>query len=144
MKINISINQEDNLDIKLGNAKNIHQGFKVAILGFGTLLNQITDYCTQNNFTLYDMRFIKPIDEELLVKLFNSHDYIITIEENAVIGGAGSVVSQLANKYNYLGRLLNLGLPDKFIEQGDQISLLKECRLDRDHLIQTINQLIQE
>jgi 1-deoxy-D-xylulose-5-phosphate synthase len=142
--LGIGINQEDNLDIKLGNAKNIHQGFKVAILGFGTLLNQITDYCIQNNFTLYDMRFIKPIDEELLVKLFNSHDYIVTIEENVVIGGAGSVVSQLANKYNYLGRLLNLGLPDKFIEQGDQISLLKECKLDRDHLIQTINQFIQE
>jgi 1-deoxy-D-xylulose-5-phosphate synthase len=142
--LGIGIKESINLNIKLGRAINIHQGSKIAILGFGTLFNQIVDYVIENNFTLYDMRFIKPIDDELLAELFKEYKYIVTIEENVVIGGAGSIVSQLANKYNYTGKLLNLGLPDKFIEHGDQLSLLKQCGLDKNSIINTINNFIEE
>ena len=141
--LGIGISKNIDLNIKLGKSLNIYKGCNVAILAFGTLLNEIIDYAKENDFTLYDMRFIKPIDVEELIYIFSEHKYIITIEENVVIGGAGSVVSQLANKYNYNGKILNLGLPDSFIEHGDAKSLLKMCDLDKEGIITSINQFLQ-
>lgn len=142
--LGIGICENINPEIKLGKSVNIYKGFNVAILVFGTLLNEIIEYAKVNNFTLYDMRFIKPIDVEELVNIFREHKYIITIEENVVIGGAGSIVSQLSYRYGYAGKILNLGLPDNFIEHGDAKSLLRICSLDKDGMILSINEFLQE
>jgi 1-deoxy-D-xylulose-5-phosphate synthase len=142
--LGIGISENIELEIQLGKAVNIYQGSNVAILVFGTLLNEVIKYAQENNFTLYDMRFIKPIDVEELIIIFKKYKYVITLEENVLIGGAGSIVSQLAHKHHYNGEILNLGIPDVFIEHGDVKSLLKICGLDKEGIIQSINQFLKE
>jgi 1-deoxy-D-xylulose-5-phosphate synthase len=76
------------------------------------------------------MRFVKPLDEELVLKLAETHRVLITIEENAVVGGAGSGVNELLNRRDFRIPTLNLGLPDRFLDQGSREELLAECGLD--------------
>ncbi|WP_226067123.1 1-deoxy-D-xylulose-5-phosphate synthase [Dickeya zeae] len=106
------------------------QGEKVAILNFGTLLPEAQQAADALNATLVDMRFVKPLDEALVASLAASHDVLVTLEENAVMGGAGSGV----NEYLMANRLpvpvLNLGLPDIFIPQGSQTEIRTELSLD--------------
>ncbi|ACZ75900.1 1-deoxy-D-xylulose-5-phosphate synthase [Dickeya zeae] len=106
------------------------QGEKIAILNFGTLLPEAQQVADALNATLVDMRFVKPLDEALVASLAASHDVLVTLEENAVMGGAGSGV----NEYLMANRLpvpvLNLGLPDIFIPQGSQAEIRTELSLD--------------
>ncbi|GAB7193794.1 1-deoxy-D-xylulose-5-phosphate synthase [Dickeya oryzae] len=106
------------------------QGEKIAILNFGTLLPEAQQAADTLNATLVDMRFVKPLDEALVASLAASHDVLVTLEENAVMGGAGSGV----NEYLMANRLpvpvLNLGLPDTFIPQGSQAEIRTELSLD--------------
>ncbi|MBP2849226.1 1-deoxy-D-xylulose-5-phosphate synthase [Dickeya oryzae] len=106
------------------------QGEKIAILNFGTLLPEAQQAADALNATLVDMRFVKPLDEALVASLAASHDVLVTLEENAVMGGAGSGV----NEYLMANRLpvpvLNLGLPDIFIPQGSQAEIRTELSLD--------------
>ncbi|QYM96934.1 1-deoxy-D-xylulose-5-phosphate synthase [Dickeya ananatis] len=106
------------------------QGEKIAILNFGTLLPEAQQAADALNATLVDMRFVKPLDEALVASLAASHDMLVTLEENAVMGGAGSGV----NEYLMANRLpvpvLNLGLPDIFIPQGSQAEIRTELSLD--------------
>lgn len=106
------------------------QGEKIAILNFGTLLPEAQQAADALNATLVDMRFVKPLDETLVASLAASHDVLVTLEENAVMGGAGSGV----NEYLMANRLpvpvLNLGLPDIFIPQGSQTEIRTELSLD--------------
>ncbi|UJR53529.1 1-deoxy-D-xylulose-5-phosphate synthase [Dickeya zeae] len=106
------------------------QGEKIAILNFGTLLPEAQQAADALNATLVDMRFVKPLDETLVASLAASHDVLVTLEENAVMGGAGSGV----NEYLMANRLpvpvLNLGLPDIFIPQGSQAEIRTELSLD--------------
>ncbi|UJR62769.1 1-deoxy-D-xylulose-5-phosphate synthase [Dickeya zeae] len=106
------------------------QGKKIAILNFGTLLPEAQQAADALNATLVDMRFVKPLDEALVASLAASHDVLVTLEENAVMGGAGSGV----NEYLMANRLpvpvLNLGLPDIFIPQGSQAEIRTELSLD--------------
>ncbi|QIZ46307.1 1-deoxy-D-xylulose-5-phosphate synthase [Dickeya zeae] len=106
------------------------QGEKIAILNFGTLLPEAQQAADALNATLADMRFVKPLDEALVASLAASHDVLVTLEENAVMGGAGSGV----NEYLMANRLpvpvLNLGLPDIFIPQGSQAEIRTELSLD--------------
>jgi len=77
------------------------------------------------------MRFIKPLDEELILSLAKSHDIFITVEENVLSGGAGSAVGQFLQRQKILMPVLNIGLPDSFIEQGTREELLAICGLDK-------------
>jgi len=117
-------------DYPIGRAKVVRQGKAVAILAFGTLLQQAIPVAEALDATLVDMRFVKPLDLALLQQLQAEHQLIVTLEDNAIAGGAGSAVNEAiaALQLNY--RVLNLGLPDQFIRHGTQDELYAELGLD--------------
>ena len=106
------------------------EGEKIAILAFGSMVAPVLQAAQTLNATAVDMRFIKPLDEELIKTLTKTHQYIVTVEENAIIGGAGSMVSQLVNTLPSRCPVLNLGLPDQYIAHGEHSKMLKELKLD--------------
>ena len=106
------------------------QGEKVAILCFGTLMHNAIPAAERLNATVVDMRFAKPLDEALLAEMANSHDILITIEDGAIMGGAGSGVNEYLMANKLMTPTLNLGLPDKFIHQGTQDEIYAELGLD--------------
>lgn len=96
------------------------QGEKLAILNFGTLLPEAQKAAEALNATLIDMRFAKPLDEALILETAARHDSLVTLEENAIAGGAGSGVNEVLMAHRKPVPVLNLGLPDFFIPQGTQ------------------------
>ncbi|MEY4921851.1 MAG: 1-deoxy-D-xylulose-5-phosphate synthase [Pseudomonadota bacterium] len=106
------------------------EGEKIAILCFGTLLAQVQLVADNLNATLVDMRFVKPLDEELLLEMAASHQVLVTVEENAIMGGAGSGVNELLMAKRQLVPVMNIGLPDRFIPQGEQDEMRTELGLD--------------
>lgn len=116
--------------IKVGTAKVVRQGANIVILGFGTMLEAAIEAGNVLNATVVDMRFVKPLDESLLIQLSKDHSQFISIEDNAANGGAGSAVSEFLHKNKLSTGLKILGLPDKFTEQGSQSELYKLYNLD--------------
>jgi 1-deoxy-D-xylulose-5-phosphate synthase len=106
--------------VAIGKAKIVINGKKNAILSFGTTLKQAHIAAQKLNATLVDMRFVKPLDNELIIELANSHDKIISIEDNSVIGGAGSAINELLQANNIKTQLDIIGIPDEFSKQGTQ------------------------
>ncbi|NUU64619.1 1-deoxy-D-xylulose-5-phosphate synthase [Enterobacteriaceae bacterium BIT-l23] len=96
------------------------EGEKLAILNFGTLLPEAEKVAESLNATLVDMRFVKPLDEALILDMAQRHEALITVEENAIMGGAGSGVNETLMAHRKAIPVLNLGLPDHFIPQGTQ------------------------
>ena len=117
-------------ELEIGRSKMVRQGEKIAILNFGTLLPAALSVAEKLNATVVDMRFVKPIDEARILEVANTHDVIVTLEENAIQGGAGSAVSEVLNSHGKTTALLQLGLPDIFIPQGTQQEALAEIKLD--------------
>ncbi|WP_418935301.1 transketolase C-terminal domain-containing protein, partial [Haemophilus sp.] len=117
-------------ELEIGRSKMVRQGEKIAILNFGTLLPAALSVAEKLNATVVDMRFVKPIDETRILEVANTHDVIVTLEENAIQGGAGSAVSEVLNSHGKTTALLQLGLPDIFIPQGTQQEALAEIKLD--------------
>ncbi len=125
----------------------------LVIFAFGSMVHTVTkiiDDLHSNiiinelvNISLCDMRFIKPLDQDLVLKMAKTHDYIVTIEENVVIGGAGSLVAQCLSKNYIFKPILNLGLPDYFIPHGDVKILLQECGLDEDGILNSIKNFMK-
>lgn len=118
--------------IPLGKAELIEQGANVAILCFGTLLPAAKQAAVRLGATVVNMRFVKPLDGELLNSLAANHDLLVTVEENVVAGGAGSGVNEYLASANINVATLNLGLPDRYIDHGNQTELLSQCGLDAD------------
>ncbi|CAM3834057.1 1-deoxy-D-xylulose-5-phosphate synthase [Serratia silvae] len=106
------------------------EGEKIAILNFGTLLAEAAQVAEAMNATLVDMRFVKPLDEQLVLEMAASHDVLVTLEENAIIGGAGSGVNELLMAKRRVVPVLNIGLPDYFIPQGGQEEIRSDLGLD--------------
>ncbi|WP_432721445.1 1-deoxy-D-xylulose-5-phosphate synthase [Jeongeupia wiesaeckerbachi] len=106
------------------------RGGKVAILAFGTLLEAALKAGEALDATVANMRFIKPLDDALVAELAASHDLIVTVEENAIMGGAGSAVLESMMKQGIVKPVLQLGLPDGYVEHGEQKQLLADCGLD--------------
>ncbi|MCW2488944.1 1-deoxy-D-xylulose-5-phosphate synthase, partial [Candidatus Symbiopectobacterium sp. NZEC127] len=105
-------------------------GEKVAILNFGTLLPEAQRVAEKRNATLVDMRFVKPLDEALIAELAKNHNLLVTLEENALMGGAGSGVNEVVMAQRLGIPVLNLGLPDSFIPQGTQEEVRQDLGLD--------------
>ena len=106
------------------------EGRRVAILAFGALLKPALEAAEKLNATVADMRFVKPLDEELIFRLATSHDLIVSIEENTIHGGAGAGVLEYLSAQAIDVPTLLLGLPDQFIEHGDPAQMLADCGLD--------------
>ena len=115
---------------ELGKARLIREGSAVAILSFGTLLPEALKAAQALNATVVDMRFIKPIDEAMILSLLDKHSLFVTLEDNAVMGGAGSAVNEFLQQQAVLISVVNLGLPDIYIDHGKRETLLAECGLD--------------
>ena len=121
--------------IEIGKAKVMRQGIKIAILAFGTTLEVALEAGDKINATVVDMRFVKPLDEVLLAKLSKNHEQFISIEDNAIKGGAGSAVSEFLHDQNLDVSLGILGLPDEFTEQGSQSELYELYGLNAQSII---------
>lgn len=116
--------------LEIGKGRIVRQGEKVAILSFGTFLPEAMIAAESLNATVADMRFVKPLDEDLIIELANSHDVLVTLEENTIAGGAGAGVLEFMMSHKLLKPVLNLGLPDRFVAQGSQQELYTELGLD--------------
>ncbi|RQM77666.1 1-deoxy-D-xylulose-5-phosphate synthase [Aeromonas jandaei] len=116
--------------LALGKGRIIREGKGTAILAFGTLLQHAKAAAETLDATLVDMRFVKPMDEALVLSLAASHDHFVTIEDNAIMGGAGSALNELLMRNKQCKPVLNLGLPDRFVEQGTQQEIYALLGLD--------------
>ncbi|ASY78538.1 1-deoxy-D-xylulose-5-phosphate synthase [Pectobacterium polaris] len=117
-------------ELPIGKGVVRRQGETIAILNFGTLLPEAQIAADKLNATLVDMRFVKPLDEALLEELAQSHSTFVTLEENAVMGGAGSGVNEFLMAKRLAVSVLNIGLPDVFIPQGSQEEIRVDLGLD--------------
>jgi 1-deoxy-D-xylulose-5-phosphate synthase len=118
----------------------VKKGKKVAILAFGSMLKPALEAASILGCSVANMRFIKPLDIELITQLASSHDLIVTVEENALMGGAGAAVLEAMQMLNLNNPTLCLGLPDTFIEHGVHEAMLADCGLDSAGIIKSIQQ----
>lgn len=124
--------------LEVGKGRLIREGKKVTILNFGTMLHEAQIVAERNDYTLADMRFVKPIDGELIKRLADSHDLLVTLEENAIQGGAGSAVNEYLQSINKIKPLAMLGIPDYFIPQATQPEAYAEIGLNAEGIEQKI------
>ncbi|MGX5915075.1 1-deoxy-D-xylulose-5-phosphate synthase [Aliidiomarina sp. Khilg15.8] len=116
--------------VPLGQSVERRRGKKVAILNFGTLLPEVMQAADQLDATVIDMRFVKPLDRDAVLAAAAEHELLVTVEENATSGGAGSAVAELLAAEQVLQPLLTIGLPDVFIKHGSQNEIRAELGLD--------------
>jgi 1-deoxy-D-xylulose-5-phosphate synthase len=116
--------------LPVGKAEVLRRGKSIALLAFGSMVAPALTVGNELNASVANMRFIKPLDESLILELARGHDLLVTLEENTVHGGAGSAVNEFLAASGLLIDCLNLGLPDEFIEHGERNELLRDCGLD--------------
>jgi 1-deoxy-D-xylulose-5-phosphate synthase len=126
--------------IAIGKGQVKRQGQKIAILAFGSMVAPALTAGTQLDATVANMRFVKPLDVALVRQLAQDHDYLVTVEEGSIMGGAGAAVAEALAAEGIVKPLLMLGLPDKFIDHGDPALLLKSVGLDAAGICASIQQ----
>ena len=129
--------------LPIGKGQVRRQGTRIALLAFGSMVSLAEGVGETLDATVVNMRFIKPLDEALVLELAAHHELLVTLEENAVIGGAGAEVSRVVETLAQRPRMLRLGLPDRFIDHGDQAQLLASVGLDEAGILASINALYQ-
>ncbi|RMO20669.1 1-deoxy-D-xylulose-5-phosphate synthase [Pseudomonas cichorii] len=125
--------------IEIGKGVVRRPGKRVAMLVFGVQLADALEVAEKLDATVIDMRFVKPLDEALIRETAASHDLLVTIEENAIMGGAGAAVSEFLARENILKSVLHLGLPDIYVEHAKPAQMLAECGLDAEGIEAAIN-----
>jgi len=126
--------------IPLGKGEVRREGKGIAILAFGTMVAPALTAGDKINATVANMRFIKPLDIELVKQLAAGHDALVTVEEGCIMGGAGAAVAEALAEAGIVKPILHLGLPDRFIDHGDAGQLLAKCGLDSDGIAASIVQ----
>ena len=124
--------------LEIGKGLVRRDGNTIAIFAFGSMVKAALEAANKLGATLVDMRFVKPLDEELISKLAANHQLVVTVEESAVMGGAGSAVNEFLAQTSTPIQTLNLGLPDKFLEHGKPSEMLDEIDLNCEGIIQAI------
>ena len=117
--------------LPIGKSKMLREGSRVAILAFGSMVTVCSEVAEELGTTLIDMRFVKPLDEEAIRLAALNHDLIVTVEENAIQGGAGSAVNEYLSASCSIVSVMNLGIPDRFIHQDKPSNMLAACGLDK-------------
>lgn len=130
--------------LEIGKAQLVRQGKKVAILAFGSMLHPALQAAETLDATVVNMRFIKPLDTDMVLEISRTHDHIVTVEENAIMGGAGAAVMECLQAHHIVISTLCLGLPDRFIEHGSHETMLSDCGLDKSGICSAIEKLIAE
>lgn len=125
-------------DLPIGKAEIRRQGHRLALLSFGAMLAPSAQLADELDATLVNMRFIKPLDEALILDLATSHDAFVTLEDNVIAGGAGSAVAECLAAHGITLPILHLGLPDAFLEHGTREEVLAVAKLDIDNLRRAI------
>ncbi|MFZ4502384.1 MAG: 1-deoxy-D-xylulose-5-phosphate synthase [Methylovulum sp.] len=116
--------------LEIGKAEIRLTGKRIAILAWGSMVTPALEVGKQLNATVVNMRFVKPLDETIILQMAKTHEIFVTLEENVLSGGAGSAINLFLQKQRILMPVLNIGLPDEFIEQGTREQLLTQCGLD--------------
>jgi 1-deoxy-D-xylulose-5-phosphate synthase len=129
--------------LTVGKGEIRRSGQRVALLAFGSMLTPALKAAEALNATVANMRFVKPMDAELIRKLADSHELLVSIEENAIIGGAGSEVARILEQSGSGTSLMRLGLPDEFIDHGDTALLLAEIGLDAEGIAKSVSARLQ-
>lgn len=126
--------------ISLGKGEIRRRGTRVALLAFGSMLAPCLEAGDELDATVANMRFVKPLDRELITALAAEHELLVTVEENTIMGGAGSAVLEYLASQSGNISLLQLGLPDNFLDQGDPVEMLADCGLDKTGIIKAIKE----
>ena len=116
--------------LPIGKAEIRREGRGIALLAFGSLVAAAEEIGARLDATVVNMRFIKPIDAELVLKMAASHDLLVTLDENTIVGGAGGAVTEALAEHGVAAQVLHLGLPDCFIQHGAREDMLREAGLD--------------
>ncbi len=133
------VNEKEGLEtLEIGKSEVRRKGSHIALLAFGTMVASAQRIAEKLDATVVNMRFVKPLDEDAVREISASHELLVTLEENVIQGGAGSAVSEYLNSQGIHTDLLQLGLPDCYIEQATQAQQLQEAGLDDDSLLQAI------
>jgi 1-deoxy-D-xylulose-5-phosphate synthase len=129
--------------LPLGKGELRRQGRRVALLAFGSMLEPALEAGERLDATVANMRFVKPLDHDLVRELAGSHDLLVSLEENVVIGGAGAEVARSLEERGSNTRLLRLGLPDRFIGHGDPPTLLSQLGLDAAGIVERVRRILE-
>lgn len=134
--------------IEIGTGRVIREGEEVAILTLGHIGNyavEVSERLEKKGISIghYDMRFVKPLDEKLLHKIFASYKKIITVEDGCIQGGFGSAVLEFMADHNYHAEVRRLGIPDRVVEHGEQSELHHECGFDAEHIEKTVHEMLE-
>ncbi|MCK2087480.1 1-deoxy-D-xylulose-5-phosphate synthase [Thauera aromatica] len=124
--------------LPIGKGEVLRSGTRIALLAFGSMVGVAREVAEEIDATVANMRFVKPLDETLITTLAADHDLLVTLEENAVVGGVGAEVARIVDGLEARPRMLRLGLPDHFIDHGDQARLLASVGLDKTGILASI------
>lgn len=124
--------------LPFGKGRILRKGIKIAFLAFGSMVHSALEAAHEIDATLCDMRFVKPLDVGLIQQICTEHDFIVTIEENVIMGGAGSACLEAMQLLNLSNPVLQLGIPDEFTEHGDPKLLLRAMGLDKNGILQAL------
>lgn len=135
-------------EIKIGKGRKLRDGNELVILSFGHVGNYAAEVCermAKHNIQIghFDMRFAKPLDEELLHEAFDQYKKIITLEDGCLQGGFGSAVLEFMADHNYQAEVKRLGIPDRIVEHGEQLDLHRECGFDPDGIERTVVEMLE-
>nr|HPR62013.1 transketolase C-terminal domain-containing protein [Prolixibacteraceae bacterium] len=135
-------------ELEIGKGQCLKQGSHIAVLSIGHIGNTVSKAIdtTSNSSAVahFDMRYLKPIDSELLHTVFSKYKTIITVEDGTIVGGLGSTISSFMNKNGYKSQIISLGIPDNFIEHGEPDELYRECGIDSESIAATIEKCIKD
>ncbi len=129
--------------LPIGKAQLKRQGQEIALLSFGSMLSNAMKVAEHLNATVVDMRFVKPLDEDMIIEMAKSHAFIVTLEENAIMGGAGEGVNACLLAHNYHPQVLNIGIPDYFVEHALPDEMLESCGLSAQAILASIEEKVR-
>jgi 1-deoxy-D-xylulose-5-phosphate synthase len=130
--------EEEMTAIPIGRAEQRRTGKRIAFLAFGPMLEHCLEAAEQLDATVVNMRFVKPLDDDMVLRVAAQHELIVTVDENAIAGGAGSAVNECLAAHDLQISVLNLGLPDRFIQHGGRGDMLREAGLDCDGILSAL------
>ena len=136
--------QDEMTAFPIGKAEVRREGKEIAILAFGSMVRVAEQVGEELDATVVNMRFVKPVDEDLIIDTCANYDLIVTLEENVVHGGAGSAVNECIAAHGIEQRIANIGLPDSLLHHGSPNDMLKEAGLDYEGVLNSIQTFIND
>jgi len=136
--------EKEMIALPIGKAEIRRKGNGLAILAFGTMVEPCERIAEELDATIVNMRFVKPIDEMLIVEMCSEHDLIITVEENVIQGGAGAAVNEVIAAHGINQKIANYGLPDRLLQHGSREDMLRDAKLDYEGILDFITQQVDD